>query len=80
MRKAPLESARRQNAVDGMDKPPACPPRPQQNKTRRSGHLMRYQNRTISFAIDSQNIIRRALLPKGRAWGSRKAQATMSPA
>ena len=34
------------NAVDGMDKPPACPPRPQQNKTRRSGHLMRYQNRT----------------------------------
>ena len=32
--------------VDGMDKPPACPPRPQENKTRRSGHLMCYQNRT----------------------------------
>jgi transposase len=32
--------------VDGMDKPPACPPRPQENRTRRSGHLMRYQNRT----------------------------------
>ena len=29
---APLKSARRRNAVDGMDKPPACPPRPQQNK------------------------------------------------
>ena len=43
---APLKSARRRNAVDGMDKPPACPPRPQQNKTRRSGHLMCYQNRT----------------------------------
>ena len=28
------------------DKPPACPPRPQENKTRRSGHLMCYQNRT----------------------------------
>ena len=43
---APLKSARRRNTVDGMDKPPACPPRPQQNKTRRSGHLMCYQNRT----------------------------------
>ncbi len=35
-----------ENAVDGMDKPPACPPRPQQNKSRRSGHLMCCQNRT----------------------------------
>ena len=25
---APLKSAQRRNAVDGMDKPPACPPRP----------------------------------------------------
>ena len=32
--------------VDGMDKPPACPPRPQENKSRSSGHLMCYQNRT----------------------------------
>ena len=46
MQKAPLKSARRPNAVDGMDKPSACPTRPQQNKTRRSGHSMRYQNRT----------------------------------
>ena len=46
MRKTPLKSAQRRNAVDGMDKPPACPPRPQQNKSRRSGHLMGYQNRT----------------------------------
>ena len=50
---APLKSARRRNAVDGMDKPPACPPRPQQNKSRRSGHLMCYQNRTSSFASDT---------------------------
>ena len=40
----PLKSARRR-AVDGMDKPAACPPRPQQNKSRSSGHLMRYLNR-----------------------------------
>jgi len=26
--------------VDGIDKPPACPPRPQENRTRRSGHMM----------------------------------------
>src|SRR5690242_17470720 len=26
----------------GMDKPPACPPRPQENRTRRSGQLMCY--------------------------------------
>jgi hypothetical protein len=39
--------------MDGMDKPPACPPRQQENRTRRSGHLMRCQNRTTSFAIDS---------------------------
>jgi hypothetical protein len=38
--------------VDGMDKPPACQPRPQQNRTKRSGHMTRYQNRTTSFAID----------------------------
>jgi hypothetical protein len=36
-----------------MDKPPACQPRPQQNRTKRSGHMTRYQNRTTSFAIDS---------------------------
>ena len=52
MRKTLLKSARRRNPVDGMDKPPACPPRPQENRTRRSGHLMCYQNRTSSFAID----------------------------
>jgi hypothetical protein len=49
---AAYNSARRRNPVDGMDKPPACPPRPQQNKTRRSGQMMGYQNRTSSFAID----------------------------
>jgi hypothetical protein len=38
--------ARRRNPVDGMDKPPACPPRSQENKNRRSGHVMCYQNRT----------------------------------
>jgi hypothetical protein len=53
MRKTPLNSARRRNAVDGMDKPQACPPRPQENRSRRSGHMMCYQNRTTSFAIDS---------------------------
>ena len=31
--------------VDGMDKSTTCPPRPQENKSRRSGHLMCYQNR-----------------------------------
>ena len=31
--------------VDGLDKPPTCPPRPQENKNRRSGHLMCCQNR-----------------------------------
>jgi hypothetical protein len=36
-----------------MDKPPACPPRPQENKSRRSGQTTCYQNRTTSFAIDS---------------------------
>jgi hypothetical protein len=46
MRKTPLKSARRRNPVDGMDKPPACPPRSQENKNRRSGHVIRYQNRT----------------------------------
>ena len=45
-RKTPLKSARRRNPVDGIDKPPACPPRPQENKSRRSGHSMCYQNRT----------------------------------
>jgi hypothetical protein len=49
---APPKSAQRRKGVDGMDKPPACPPRPQQNKTRRSGHMTRYQNRTNSFAIN----------------------------
>jgi hypothetical protein len=38
--------ARRRNPVDGTDKPPACPPRSQENKSRRSGHLLCYQNRT----------------------------------
>ena len=46
MRKMPLKSARRRNPVDGMDKPLACPPRPQANKSRRSGHSVCYQNRT----------------------------------
>ena len=32
--------------VDGVDKSTTCPPRPQENKSRRSGHLMCYQNRT----------------------------------
>jgi hypothetical protein len=53
MRKTPLNSARRRNPVDGMDKLQASPPRPQQNRSRRSGHRMRCQNRTTSFAIDS---------------------------
>jgi hypothetical protein len=38
--------------VNGMDKPQACPRRPQQNRSRRSGHMMCYQNRTTPFAID----------------------------
>ena len=42
---APLNSARRR-ALWTVDKAAACPPRPQENKTRRSGHLMCYQNRT----------------------------------
>ncbi len=51
---APLKSAQRRNAVDGMDKPPARPPRPRgRHKSGRSGHLMCCQNRTSSFAIDS---------------------------
>ena len=39
---------RRLNPLGGetLDKPPACPPRPQENKSRRSGHSMCYQNRT----------------------------------
>jgi len=37
-----------------MDKPLACPPRPQANKSRRSGHSVGYQNRTTSFAIDKR--------------------------
>ena len=32
MKNAPLNSARRRAPVDGMDKPPACPPRPQENR------------------------------------------------
>jgi hypothetical protein len=32
-----------------MDKPQACPPRPQENRSRRSGHMMCCQNRTTSF-------------------------------
>src|SRR6201985_3464147 len=30
MQKTPLKSAQRRNPVDGMDNPPACPPRPQE--------------------------------------------------
>src|ERR1700727_2233728 len=52
MRKTPLKSAQRRTPVDGIDKPPACPPGPQENKSRRSGQMMGYQNRTTSFAID----------------------------
>ena len=50
---APLKSARRRNPLDGMTSLRLAHPRPQQNNTRRSGHLMCYQNRTTSFAIDS---------------------------
>ena len=50
---APLKSARRRNPLDVMDKPLACPPRPQANRTRRSGHLMCCQNRTTQFAIET---------------------------
>jgi hypothetical protein len=35
MRKTPLKSARPRNPVDGMAKPPACPPPTRQNKSRR---------------------------------------------
>ncbi|HXE25203.1 MAG TPA: hypothetical protein VN637_09975, partial [Roseiarcus sp.] len=34
----------------------ASPTVPQENKTGRSGHLMCYQNRTSSFAIDSAHL------------------------
>ena len=33
--------------MNGTNKPPACPPRPQTNRTRRSEHLMCYQNKLI---------------------------------
>src|SRR5689334_13839528 len=48
---APLKSARRRACGNG-DNANASPTVPQENKTGRSGHLMCYQNRTSSFAID----------------------------
>src|SRR5690242_8630583 len=48
---APLKSARRR-ACGNVDNANASPTVPQENKTGRSGHLMCYQNRTSSFAID----------------------------
>src|ERR1700733_15360240 len=53
MRKTPLKSAQRRTPVDGMDKPPACPPGPQENKTRRSGQLMGHPHPPTSFATDT---------------------------
>ena len=49
MRKTPLKSARRRNPVDGMDKPPACPPRPQEQKQKK---------RTIHALPKPDNFIR----------------------
>jgi hypothetical protein len=68
MRKTPLKSPRRRNPVDGMDEPPACPPRPQENKSTRSGQITCYQNRTTQTAIDRQCWIRR-LAVTGRLAG-----------
>src|SRR5208337_3141 len=45
MRKTPLKSARRRARGNG-DNAKALPTVPQENRTRRSGHLMCYQNRT----------------------------------
>ena len=45
MRKTPLKSARRR-ARGNVDNAKALPTVPQENRTRRSGHLMCYQNRT----------------------------------
>ena len=48
---APLNSARRR-ACGNVDNAAALPTVPQENRTRSSGHMMCYQNRTTSFAID----------------------------
>jgi hypothetical protein len=45
MQKTPLKSARRR-ACGTVDNAAALPTVPQENKTRRSGHMMGYQNRT----------------------------------
>src|SRR6202046_1424017 len=71
MRKTPLKSAQRRTPVDGMDKPPACPPGPQENKSRRSGQMMGYQNRTTSFAIDSRHSALFFAAPHGAAFAVR---------
>ena len=80
MKNAPLKSARRRDAVDGMDKPPACPPRPQQNKTRRSGHMTCYQNRTTSFAIDGTLNARLHEMGPHRAFGDLQFQGAVGRA
>jgi hypothetical protein len=49
---APLKSARRRASVEMWTRP-ALPTVPQHNRTTRSGHLMGCQNRTTSFAIDT---------------------------
>ena len=50
MRKTPLKSARRRNPVDGMDKPPACPPRPQAEQ--------KQKKRTFNVLPKPDNLIR----------------------
>jgi hypothetical protein len=47
----PPKSARRR-ACGNVDNANALPKVPQENKRRRSGHVICYQNRTSSFAID----------------------------
>jgi hypothetical protein len=55
----PPKSARRR-ACGNVDNANALPKVPQENKRRKSGHVICYQNRTSSFAIDTLN-----------GWGSR---------
>jgi hypothetical protein len=53
---APLKPARRRAPVDGMDKPPACPPRPQEQKQKkRTNHVLPKPDKLIRYrqaAID----------------------------
>jgi hypothetical protein len=65
MRKTLLKSARRRNPVDGMDKPPACPPRPPAEQ--------KQKKRTFNVLPKPDNLIRyrqaQWLTEKGRLEG-----------